>query len=431
MQCSGNEFLRNDFPIPRANHIIHSVVKNLAESLEHYQAFVAELKVLEQVLVHPGRKERLVAKCFLGTPFGVHAGLVRTFSMTLYEKRWNATEAVIRPTAMLRRCWSQEQCTGNGDHDLREREWGSDTTTGGRKCVPAELTRILRSGLFRFYMHMMIILKRAPTKLPAWWDGCPCHEFLALGKTAYYRNKALVHDGLAGGICPCILCRAWQVADGKLEEIVSEVAAVGKRDLEILVSERKGDGLTDDITDSQISMVMRDFHAGCGVLEVGFGLKFAYSKNLPYILMGLCHPVPARRQHWARRCLAVYGASPEHLHHRKSVAFLKDGTAPREDIKELASAGITTPSLEMQVSPFLLIPFGDRQIEQEHKPLSDVHRKTLMTRAGDRWSIQRMKHIEQELPNLPWQNIFVEHYCKNSFTKGIINALGLEGHPPP
>ena len=176
--------------------------------------------------------------------------------------------------------------------------------------------------------------------------------------------------------------------------------------------ERNGDGLTDDITDSQISMVMRDFHAGCGVLEVGFGVKFAYSKNLPYVLMGLCHRVPARRQHWARRCLALYGASPEHLHHRKSVAFLKDGTALREDIKELASTGITTPSLEMQVSPFLLIPFGDRQIEQEHKPLSYVHRKTLMTRAGDRWSIQRMKYIEQELPNPPWQKIFVDHYCK-------------------
>ena len=83
----------------------------------------------------------------------------------------------------------------------------------------------------------------------------------------------------------------------------------------------------------------------------------------------------------------------------------------------------------MQASPFLLIPFGDRHIEQDHKPLSDGHRKTLMTRAGDRCSIQRMKHIEQELPNPPWQKIFADHYCEISLTRGLINALGLEGHP--
>ena len=66
-QCSGRAFLRNAMPIPGSGHMIHNVIKGLPESMSHYKSFLEDLKTVEKALTHPGRRDRIIAKCLAGT----------------------------------------------------------------------------------------------------------------------------------------------------------------------------------------------------------------------------------------------------------------------------------------------------------------------------------------------------------------------------
>ena len=432
VQCDTEDFLPNALPLPGANHLIHNIVKGLREPMEHYAAFLLQLKVLEMVLCHPGRKERLIAKCVLGTPYGSLAHTIRRFSFTLHEPRWHSIvafcKAVVGPLGILRRCWREADYKENGKHDLEERAWG-DGDQKGNKFNPSESSAILRSALFRFYLHMIIILQSIPTKVAQWFDSCSCHELLMIGKTAWYRRRALKEDGLPSGVCPCMSCRGWEVVDGRLEGIIRDLGNLAKHALEALVGERCDDGFTDRLKDSDMNAVMRDLMGGISYLMAGFAVKLAFLKNLPYILMGLCCPRRDRRQHWAKVSLAAYKAKPEDQHHRKSVAFMQEATPLRRDMEALAEHGTTTPLLETMIAPFLLMPFGDRLIEMEHKPLSDIARAAPHIKSGDRWAVQRMTRIEKSLQDPVWKDKFVSHFMSLSSLRSIIFAMGFENHP--
>lgn len=167
--------------------------------------------------------------------------------------------------AVLRKCWRQSTYEANGDHELREREWAIGHERG-KKFIPADLTALLQDPMFRFYMHAILYLKRIPAKTAQWFDGRPCHEELVKNKSAYFRKQALLAEGLPSGCCFCTSCRGWEVVDGKLESIVSELAEIGRRDLEILVAEQCGDGGTDDLTSAQMNLIMGNFQAGVALL---------------------------------------------------------------------------------------------------------------------------------------------------------------------
>ena len=455
VQCETEDFLPNAISLPGANHIIHNIVKGLREPMVHYTAFLLQLKVLEMVLTHPGRKERLVAKCMLGTPYGNFASTIRKFSFTLHEPRWHSIvafcKAVVRPVGILRRCWREAAYTGNGEHDYQERTWGTGEESYiyiyiythihtyihihtciqdmGRKFIPSELTAILRSALFRFYLHMLIVMKTIPTKIAQWFDGCACHQELIIGKSAHFRRKALQEDGLDLGICPCTSCRGWEVVDGRLDGIIEDLGRLARNSLEELVSERCTDGLTGPLTDSEMNVVMSDMQGGISFLKAAFVVKLSFTKHLPYILMGLACPLPARRRHWAKLSLSAYNAKPQDQHHRKSVVFMQEGTPMRQDMEALAQTGTTTPLLEMMIAPFLLMPFGDRLIEMEHKPMSTIARANPHTKSGDRWAVQRMKRIERSLEDPVWKERFVNHFISLTSARSMIFALGLERHP--
>ena len=207
------------------------------------------------------------------------------------------------------------------------------------------------------------------------------------------------------------------------------LAKLSKDSLEALISERPTDGLTDPLTDSDVNVVMSELLAGIVFLQAGFAVKLSFSKHLPYILMGLACPLPARRQHWAIASLSPYAAKPEDQHHPKSVAFMREGTPLRQDMEALAATGATTPLLDTMITPFLLMPFGDRLIEMVHKPLSDIAKANPHTKHGDKWSIQRMQRIERSLEDPVWKDKFVNHFMNLVSAKSMIFALGFERHP--
>ena len=169
-RCGGQQVFRNAFAIPGVGHSIHNIVKGLPKELPHYGKFFEQCKLVELLLHHPGRNERLVATCFTNTPFADFSAEIRNFSWTLYEDRWGCVAAfagaIVKPLALLRVAWSQREYEGVGRAALQEREWSD----GGPKFQPEYFTRLLKDPVFWAYHRMIIKLHSIPKR-------CFCSRF--------------------------------------------------------------------------------------------------------------------------------------------------------------------------------------------------------------------------------------------------------------
>ena len=273
LQCQDSScFLRNAFPIPGAGHTVHNSIKGLPEALKHYTAFLEELQTIEKALTHPGRRERIVAKCLAGTPYAKHDHAINSFSATLYEERWGEVQkfcvAVVLPVAVLRRCWSEEQYEEKGAGKLLEKNWSGDGP--GKAFLPSALTAVLRSPRFRHYHHMVIKMKQIPTQLMAWFDSCPCHgELPQHSDTRAQRKAALRRDGLDCDGCPCRSSRAWEVIDGKVDDMLKELGAAIEADIISTVGAKNSDGLTDPLTAADLAMILDEHRSGLAHIQLG------------------------------------------------------------------------------------------------------------------------------------------------------------------
>ena len=101
----------------------------------------------------------------------------------------------------------------------------------------------------------------------------------------------------------------------------------------------------------------------------------------------------------------------------------------RQDMEALAETGATTPLLDTMIAPFLLMPFGDRLIEMERKPMSTIAKANPHTKSGDRKGVQRTRRIQRSLEDPLWRERFVNHFISLSSARSMIVALGFEHHP--
>ena len=433
LQCQGDAFMRNGIPVPGAGHMIHNTIKGLPEAMGHYQKFFDDLKVIERAITHRGRSERIVAKCMLGTPFSSQKAVITSFSFSLYTDRWGCVAAfaaaALVPVALLRRCWSQSAYEERGAGLLMERQWGGDDAGG--KFEPKDLTRILRSPLFRNYHRMVVKLKAVPVRLQVWFDRCPCHEWiLASEQTPRMKRKALKLDGLASGYCPCSTCRAWEVIDGKVDRVVRDLGESFELDIRHAFEVTSADGLSDPLGPDDIAVVLMDFNGGVSHIQLGFGIRLAWTKNLPFMLMALPHPDASRGVHWAKQCIKAYDAKPADQHHRKTLLFLRPGSPLRAAIDIFVDSGQMPDLLALNVAPFLFIPLGDRLIEREHKYLGDIARPKTPIQAGHAFSIRRLRDIEGLMAeSAEFQEALLDRYLEVRTCKGAIMAMGLNHHP--
>ena len=430
LQCDGSAFLRNALLVPGAGHMIHNVVKGLPDAMPHYTTFLDELAVIEQLLTHSGRRERMVAKCVLGTPFETHKHVLLNFSFTLYKERWGAVAAfcvaALKAVALLRRCWVERTYTEDGG-DQMERQWGEFS----KKFEPSAVTAVLKSPLFRHFHYMMVKLKYVPSRLMGWFDSCPCHDhLLALCTTHSERQAALRNDGIASGYCVCGSCRMWELIDGKLESVLLSLSEAIESDITEVLEMKNHDGLTTPLTASDYACILGNFRGGIGHFQLGFGIRNAWTKNLPWMLMAVPHPEPRRGAFWAAKCIEAFGQKPEKEHHRKSLLFLKPGSPLRAAMDIFVETHNMPDLLRLNTAPFLLVPLGDRYIEREHKYLSDIARPKTGVSAGHTYSIRRLRYVERVMnQNTEFTDNFIKHFLNVKTIKGAIAAFGLENHP--
>ena len=239
-------------------------------------------------------------------------------SNDLNEQRWHAVAALCLATVVvlgiLRRCFSSVAYSQRGRGELWEKQWETKGL-GGKKFEATELESILKCPLFRAYHTMVVKLHAVPGRLQGWFDGCPCHEVLLKSATSSRaRRKLLIADGVKHGRCCCSTCRGWHVVDGKVPEVISELASEAEEALKELLELKGSDGVTDPLTPEQHATVMHDWQAGIAHLMLPFGIRLRWVTDLPWILMGMAHPIVERAVHWARRCIELYDAKPESQH---------------------------------------------------------------------------------------------------------------------
>ena len=143
----------------------------------------------------------------------------------------------MRPVAVLRYAWDEKAYTRLGAHKAIER----DHAHGDVTFDPFELTRILRSALFRAYSLMLLKSKLPVARLQAWCEGCLCHQGILLvrwavggkrlpkGSSVRARMRA---DGLVSGCCPLMSCRLCELVHGELDRVLRELEAAVRDSLE-------------------------------------------------------------------------------------------------------------------------------------------------------------------------------------------------------
>ena len=430
--CKGKEILPNALPIPGAGHTIHNSMKHVPENMAHWSKFFNDLKVIEQLMTHPGRRERMVAQCVTGTPFAEHKKELSNCSAGLYEKRWGEVAGfcrkAVRPIAILRRCWSEKDYEENGKAKLLERQWGDDT--GGFK--PSEVTRVLHCPLFRHYLLMVIKLHAVSTRFMKWLDGCPCHQGLLLAaSTLRSRAKKLKRDGLSNGNCPLASCRGWEIVDGKVESVLKELCDAVQEELLEAIEIRSSDGVVGALSAGDLSILMNDYVAGTTCLQAAMSVRLAWGKSLPWLLIGMAHPVKSRALHWASECIRVYESAPAaQQHHRKTLLFLQGGGVLRQALDDFIQSGTMPDVLCLHTAVFRLIPLGDRQIEMEHKPVSDIVAVKRGVSSGHHFSIQRYKVVEALLESDGANaDKLADHFTAVKSISGAVRALKFNLHP--
>ena len=441
VQCEGQEALVNAIPISGVGHSIHNIAKLLPDAMRQFKWFKKRLKTLEMVLRHPGRSERIVATCIVGTPYGKHSNIILSFGYTLHEARWQSLilfcQATVLPLAVLRRAWSQEQYEGNGVGKLVERGWSQEDGSDGQKFNPQELTDLLKSVFFfRYYHRMMIVLGQVPKKLQRWADGCPCHEQLLIGKTRHLQQAALLRDGLPHKHCPATSCRLPEIVDGKLDTVIEDLGAQARTELQAAIDTTASDSVTDDVTPEDIILIFEDLNSAVSQMQVGYSIRLGWTTNLPWMIAGMCVPIPARSLRWAKACVKAFDSKPVKMHHRRSVAFLLPGSEVRGMIDAFISSGTMCEGLKFQIAPFNFVPLGDRLIEMEHKPISDLVRPKLRITKGHNFSVRRLKKIEELMfPTSPSsaaaqvREDFVGHFMKTKTIKNVLTLMGMDKHP--
>ena len=148
---------------------------------------------------------------------------------------------------------------------------------------------------------MLIKLKKVPVDLKQWFERCPCHEFVITfgGRRRRSRRKQLIADGLVDGTCPLFSCRVQELIDAGIEQVFEDLKQEHLAELVEALEAMKDDGVcAEPLTDADIAEILDDFGRACSHYLLAFGVKFAWTRAFPWIIMVL---VPHEKQRGRER----------------------------------------------------------------------------------------------------------------------------------
>jgi len=215
----GGHFMNNALTIYGLQHAANNINCDVHKSLTYWEEFWKQLKNFEALLGVGERRRRFIWTCIRGTTYDNQSHLLKKFSGSLYEKRWNCVLTFLKKLKSLlpifRRCWDHEKFAnntdGNGAAFKDDAEGDAEHTLGMLDLVALSAT--IHDNFFNRFVDFAFSVESVPTEaISSWGEGCHCHEPLfrsglhspdGRAMSEYKRRQLLkTHFGAGYRTCP-------------------------------------------------------------------------------------------------------------------------------------------------------------------------------------------------------------------------------------
>ena len=134
------------------------------------------------------------------------------FKGSLYEDRWHEVlkflAAIKKLLFVLARTWDADRyirgvdLTGKSRPDQEAANERQEARGGLVQFNPKDLTRILNSSFFHYYVDMALLVEQVPEELASRAELCPCHGLL-LERLSFYKRRVLSKSHFPSGCSTC------------------------------------------------------------------------------------------------------------------------------------------------------------------------------------------------------------------------------------
>ena len=427
--------LKYAIPVPGLLHILSNALQDVTSTLKYWPEYKVQLNNLSAFLRHKSRLDLFVATCVEPSrnPQRTEARTVFAKHLpTLHEQRWGSVTSFIG--GMLR-LWPM-LCTFWDRGAFAEHAGALEADS---LFDAAALTSSLGDRFFRAYSEMLQSLQAVVVEASVWAEGCPCHPVphqAGRDRRSLKRVDDQRQAELASGPCPLAGRRAPELAAGRLQEIIAELAS---QQISSITS--KHSHLLDD---NQCGMLVADFEIGRRHLEAILVVKLDHWRHLPWMLAGLAHDDQPTARSMANRCIVAFDRAPIHMrhqHHELSKKLLAPQANFRAELEAFAGGpspgqidqGLSALSDELreEVARLRFIPVVEREIEAKHAAVK--HTLAALTRHGPARvsmglrSHQLWKELSMSSPS--GREVFYSLLDRTRVPSRAAAALGLDSHP--
>ena len=371
-------FMPNALIIPGALHICSNLCKDVSGKLTQWDTFLKQLSSFEALLCNRDRRERFLSTC-MPAAASAERDLFKNFSGSLYEKRWNE---------------------------------GADEGPAAR-FVAADLTFALSSHMFHVYMQMVMSLFNIVGDLSSWFEGCACHNNLLKKRRNIRSAKKELEQ--SGSTCFCSMKgkRAPELAAGCLKTVFQQLVSLKQTSLLQLMHEKQ-------LSQEDEMLVMQDFEAGRGYVQLGLAVKFNFWGKLPWRLAALSHADPdvarAAAADMLQTTVGLDVPNPSLVHHPVTLKFLGPDSSLRPMLQSFADGEGMSRELQLEAYKLAFMPVVERSIEAKHSLIS--------RRVQKNWRSGRIVSLTLRVPEIK-----AEFAADRSFQQKLVDAFALVRDP--
>ena len=410
-------FMPNAVVIPGALHICSNLCKDVSSKLAHWDVFLKELALFESLLCHRDRRERFLSTCVPAT--AEERTLFKSFSGSLYEKRWGAVVSFLRKfvplIGALKKFWNHDKYVEG--YQQRANAGGEADDGVGASFVAADLTRALFSNMFNVYVSMVLSLFNIVENLASWFEGCQCHEqqLQQHGNKIKRASKKETSESGPYAFCPMKGKRAPELAAGALGETFETLLSSRKASLLRKMSEQQ-------LSQENEALVLQDFDAGKNYIQLGLQVKLDFWTKFPWRLAALGH----RDTDVARAAavdmleksigLGLGVPDPDLVHHPTTVKFLAPASPLRPLLEAFAEGQPMSDALRIEAAKLSFMPVVERSIESKHSLIS--------RRVQKQWRSGRIVSLTLRVPDIK-----AEVAADASFLQDLTKAFALTRDP--
>eukprot|EP00438_Fugacium_kawagutii_P014582 Skav210160 [mRNA] locus=scaffold1811:103411:117781:+ [translate_table: standard] len=285
------------FEGPDMMHIIHNATNYLEDVVDCYAPTIAALKSICSLLAGRESKQQLIETCFQSGPSIAFAEEIKSFNITVHDKRWNTIasgiEEVNNLEPALRSHWNllrflgktEDGRAGCEDEAPTHRPGGDSDEFGvNLKAVDDALCSDFFWGSIKVLLQVAVVQRQAVRFV----NGCPCHDGLLQAT-----DNPIVKEMCES--CPLRGRRCAELAAGNFFELLESLFQSSGTALELKLPR----GLEKD----QVLQLMKDFEMCRRHLISTYVLKLSFWTQAPHVLAGLAHWDPRVRSECLRKCV--------------------------------------------------------------------------------------------------------------------------------